>query len=219
VPTTVIPNGVDSAHLARSQPVTAVRESLGFRPGDFVLGYVGRFSDEKRPHLVAQAVARLPPNFKALFVGWGPLQAPLMDYSNRLIPGRYAFVRAVNDVGDYYGAMDALCLPSEEEGFGLVILEAMFCERPVIATPVGCVPELVRDRVNGLVVQGTAEEIANVARLLHRHPAWARGVAREGRSTAEASGHARVMARAYENLFLELWRAKFGRQPESVTVP
>jgi glycosyltransferase involved in cell wall biosynthesis len=219
LPTTVIPNGVDTAHLARTRPAGAVREALGFRAGDFVLGYVGRFSDEKRPHLVAQAVARLPAQFKALFVGWGPLQPQLLDYSNRLIPGRYAFVRAVNDVGDYYGAMDALCLPSEEEGFGLVVLEAMFCDRPVIATPVGCVPELVRDRINGLVVDGTAEGIATVARLLQGHPAWARGVAAEGRSTAEQLGHARVMARAYEDLFLRLWREKFGRGPAVAVAP
>jgi hypothetical protein len=219
LPTTVIPNGVDTAHLARTRPAAAVREALGFRPGDFVIGYVGRFSDEKRPHLVAQAVARLPPPFKALFVGWGPLQARLLDYSNRLIPGRYAFVRGVNDVGDYYGAMDALCLPSEEEGFGLVVLEAMFCDRPVIATPVGCVPDLVRDRVNGLVVDGSPDGIAAGALLLHRHPAWARGLAAEGRSTAEEWGHARAMARAYENLFLRLWREKFGQDPAVALAP
>jgi glycosyltransferase involved in cell wall biosynthesis len=219
LPTTVIPNGVDTAHLARTRPASLVRESLGFRSDDFVIGYVGRFSDEKRPHLVAQAVSKLPANFKALFVGWGPLQSRLLDYANRLIPGRYAFVRGVNDVGDYYGAMDAMCLPSEEEGFGLVVLEAMFCDRPVIATPVGCVPELVRDRVNGLVVDGSAESIAAVAMLLHRHPAWARGLAAEGRATAEAYGHARTMARAYENLFLRLWREKFGRDPAMAVAP
>jgi glycosyltransferase involved in cell wall biosynthesis len=213
IPTSIISNGVDTTHLARTRPAAEVREALGFRTGDFVIGYVGRFSDEKRPHLVAQAVSHLPANFKALFVGWGPLQSRLLDYSNRLIPGRYAFVRGVNDVGDYYAAMDAMCLPSEEEGFGLVILEAMFCDRPVIATPVGCVPDLVRDRVNGLIVDGSAEGIASVARLLQKHPLWARGLAAEGRSTAEELGHARVMARAYENLFLRLWREKFGHVP------
>jgi UDP-glucose:(heptosyl)LPS alpha-1,3-glucosyltransferase len=115
--------------------------------------------------------------------------------------------------------MDAMCLPSEEEGFGLVVLEAMFCDRPVIATPVGCVPDLVRDRVNGLVVDGSAEEIAAVATLLERHPSWARGLAAEGRATAELCGHARVMARAYENLFLRLWREKFGQDPALAVAP
>jgi glycosyltransferase involved in cell wall biosynthesis len=51
LPATVIPNGVDTIHLARTRPEFSAREELGFRHEDFVLGYVGRFSDEKRPHL------------------------------------------------------------------------------------------------------------------------------------------------------------------------
>jgi glycosyltransferase involved in cell wall biosynthesis len=210
LPTTIIPNGVDLAQLARTRPAAAVRAGLGFRADDFVLGYIGRFSDEKRPHLLVDAVARLPVPFKALFVGWGPLGTRLLEYANACIPGRYAFVKATNDVGDYYAALDALCLPSAEEGFGLVVLEAMLCERPVIATQVGCVPELIVDRVNGLVVAGTPESIRDAATLLHDHPAWARGLAAQGRADAEACGQARSMARAYEDLLLGLWHQKFG---------
>ena len=210
LPTTVIPNGVDWAHLARTRPAAAVREDLGFRADDFVVGYVGRFSDEKRPHLLIDAVALLPAPFKALFVGWGPLGGRLLEYANARIPGRYAFVRAANDVGDCYAALDALCLPSAEEGFGLVVLEAMLCERPVIATQVGCVPDLIIDRVNGLVVAGTPESIRAAALLLRGNPAWARGLAAQGRADAEARGQARTMARAYEDLLLGLWKQKFG---------
>jgi glycosyltransferase involved in cell wall biosynthesis len=210
LPTTVIPNGIDLARLARTRPAAAVREALGFRADDFVLGYVGRFSDEKRPHLLVDAVARLPAPFKALFVGWGPLGNRLLEYANACAPGRYAFVKATDDVGDYYAALDALCLPSAEEGFGLVVLEAMLCERPVIATRVGCVPDLIADRVNGLVVAGTPESIRDAALLLRGNPAWARGLAAQGRLDAEARGHARTMARAYEDLLLRLWGQKFG---------
>ena len=196
LPTTVIPNGVDLAHLARTRPAGVVRKSLGFRADDFVLGYVGRFSDEKQPHLLVDAVARLPAPFKAsLFVGWGPLGGRLLAYANARIPGRYAFVKATNDVGDYYAALDALCLPSAEEGFGLVILEAMLCERPIIATEVGCVPDLIADRVNGLVVAGTPESIRDAALLLRDNPAWARGLAAQGRAHAEARGQAHNGAR------------------------
>lgn len=210
LPTTVIPNGVDLAHLARTRQAAVVREELGFQDGDFVLGYVGRFSDEKRPHLLIDAVARLAAPFKALFVGWGPLGSPLLEYANACIPGRYAFVKATNDVGDYYAALDALCLPSAEEGFGLVILEAMLCERPILATQVGCVPDTIVDRVNGLVIAGTPESICDAALLLRGNPAWARGLAVQGRIDAEARGQARTMALAYETLLLGLWNQKFG---------
>ncbi len=210
LPTTVILNGVDQAHLARTRPAAAVRAGLGFGADDFVLGYVGRFSDEKRPHLLVDAVARLPAPFKALFVGWGPLGGRLLEYANARIPGRYAVVKATNDVGDYYAALDALCVPSAEEGFGLVILEAMLCERPVIATRVGCVPDLIVDRVNGLVVDGTPDSIRDAALLLRGNPAWARGLAAQGLADADARGQAREMARAYEDLLLGLWNRKFG---------
>src|SRR5207237_1415676 len=67
LPATIIPNGVDTAHLARTRTESSTREALGFGPNDFVLGYVGRFSHEKRPHLLVDAVARLPHSFTALF--------------------------------------------------------------------------------------------------------------------------------------------------------
>jgi glycosyltransferase involved in cell wall biosynthesis len=209
-PTTVIFNGVDSARLGRTRSRQAVREALGFGPGDFVLGFVGRFAGEKRAAAVLDAVAGLPPAYKALLVGWGAERGPLLERANDAIPGRYAFVTAWNYLGDYYQAMDAVCLVSAEEGFSLVLLEAMMCGRPLIVTAVGCVPEVVHDRVNGVVVSGTPDSIAAAAELLRRHPEWARGVAAEGRAFAEQHGHAMRMARDYENLLHRLWAEKHG---------
>lgn len=207
-PTSVILNGVDSARLGQSRPREDVRASLGFAPEDFVLGYVGRFSAEKRPDLLIQATAHLPPHFKALLVGWGPQRNELMEMANAIIPGRFAFVAADRYLGDYYQALDAFCLLSLHEGFALVILEAMMCERPVIATPVGSVPEFIIDRVNGLVVNGEVQSICNAAQLLYRHPRWTRGLASEGRRFAQQHGHARRMAHQYEELLERLWLEK-----------
>ena len=81
---------------------------------------------------------------------------------------------------------------------------------PIIATQVGCVPDLIVDRVNGLVVAGTPESIRDAALLLRGNPAWACGLAAQGRVDAEARGQARTMARAYEDLLLGLWNQKFG---------
>jgi glycosyltransferase involved in cell wall biosynthesis len=90
------------------------------------------------------------------------------------------------------------------------VLEAMLCERPVIATAVGCVPDLIDDRVTGLVVDGGPDAVAAAARLLTAHPAWARGLAVEARVRAEGHGFARTMARRYEDLIESLWRQKTG---------
>jgi glycosyltransferase involved in cell wall biosynthesis len=212
--TTVIPNGVDAAHVAPTRSPALVRASLGFGAGDFVLGFAGRFAPEKRVHLLVEAVARLPRNFKALLVGAGPLRSELMELANRLIPGRYAFATGVNTMGDYYGAMDVLCLPSAEEGYAMVIIEAMLCERPVMATAVGCVPEVFQDRVNGVTVDGTVESICDTARLLESHPHWRRGLAAEAKAFAQENGYASTMARRYEDLLHQLWKCKY---PQSDT--
>lgn len=205
----VIYNGVDAVHVSTSRPRHVVREALGFAPDDFVIGYVGRFSQEKRLDTILEAIATLPKQFKVLFVGWGPWYPDLLHLANRLIPMRYAFAEATDHLGDYYQAMDAFCLASESEGFGLATMEAMMCDRPVVVTPVGFVPEAIEDRVNGVLVDGDAESIRQAMLLLQRHPEWARSIAREGRQYAEEYGHAFQMARQYESLFERLWREKF----------
>jgi glycosyltransferase involved in cell wall biosynthesis len=209
-PTSVIFNGIDAARLAQSRSREAARAALGFGPGDFVLGYVGRFSPEKRPQVVLEAAALLPPPFKAFLVGWGVQRHALEEFARKRLPGRHAFAVASDYLGDYYHAMDAVCLVSEEEGFPLVLLEAMMCGRPLIVTPVGCTPEVIKDRVNGVVVGGDPASVAAASELLQRHPEWARGVAAEGRAFAERYGHARRMARDYEALLHGLWGEKFG---------
>jgi glycosyltransferase involved in cell wall biosynthesis len=207
-PTTVIPNGIDPAHIAHSRSRAAVRKRLGFGPRDFVLGYVGRFSMLKRPEILIQTVAQSPRHYKALMVGWGPMRNELMEMANHLIPGRYAFVMGNRYLGDYYHAMDAFCLASDIEGFGLVIVEAMMCGVPVIARPVGIVPEFIKDRISGLVVSGEPESFYRAAELLRRHPDWARAIALEGKRVADKRGHASRMAHQYEELFQNLLRGR-----------
>jgi glycosyltransferase involved in cell wall biosynthesis len=210
LPTTVIPNGVDTARLARTRSRDEVRQALGFGPDDFILGFVGRFSGEKRPDAILDAVAQLPPRFKALLVGRGPMRHELLEQANQHIPGRYAFVTANRYLGDDYHAMDAFCLIGTEEGCSLALLEAMHCERPVIVTPVGSVPEIILDRINGLIVSGAPETLRLAVERLDRHPSWAHGLAAEGRAFAERHGHAARMSRDYEDLLTFIWSEKHG---------
>lgn len=208
-PSTVILNGVDASRLSQTRSRGDMRRNLGFEPDDFVLGFLGRMSWEKRPELLIDAVAQLPAQFKALFVGWGPLRPALLDYANTRIPGRYAFTSASRHLGDFYQALDAFCLLSEHEGFALVLLEAMLAERPIITTDVGLVSELIEDRVNAVVVEGNPLSVRDAALRLHHHPAWANGLAAEGKSLAQQRGHAWRMARDYERFLWRLWSDKF----------
>jgi glycosyltransferase involved in cell wall biosynthesis len=205
---TVIPNGVDPLDLARSRPRHEVRSSLGFRPDDFVLGFVGRFSFEKNPFAVIDAVAQLPLHFKTLFVGFGPLRDELLDRANDLIPGRYAIVKGEDHMGDLYAAMDAFCLASYTEGYGLAIMEAMMCGKPVVVGTVGFVPDAILDRVNGVVVRGDAESIGEAALWLDTHREWAASLGREASQFAERNGYASTMADRYADLLEALWAGR-----------
>ncbi len=203
-PTTVILNGVDAARLASTRARRDSRARYGFRDDEFVVGSLGRFTREKRVDLLIETVAQLPECFKLLVVGYGRRRLELLELANTCLPGRYALVSADDYLGDYYGCMDAFALLSAHEGFGLVIPEAMLCSCPVIATNVGCVPEVIQPNVSGIVVEPDTHSIAAAIRRLHQHPAWAKGIATEAHEFASRHLHAARMAREYESLLCQL---------------
>ena len=211
--TTVILNGIDSARLAHTRSRSEKRRELGFDDNDFVLGYIGRLSPEKRPELLIQSLVNLPRNVKALIVGWGPMRASLMEMANDLVPGRVIFATGSDYLGDFYRAMDAFCLLSSQEGFALVGLEAMMCGVPLIATPVGAIPEVIQHRVNGLVVSLDCSDFTQAVGELQSHPEWAKAIGREGQAYADQHGHALRMAQQYEDLLESLWHRSSGEVP------
>lgn len=204
--TSVVLNGVDGTHLAQTQSRREVRDRLGFGPKDFVVGNVSRISSEKRLPLLVEAMAKLPRQFKLLIVGNGPKRAEFVDFANSTIPGRFAVVSSTEYLGDYYQAMDCFAFTSRHEGFGLVIAEAMFCGVPVISTDVGCVSELIQDRVNGIVVADNPQQIASSIRLVQSNPQWARGLAMQGQVLARTKLQAAQMTRGYERVLTSVWR-------------
>lgn len=208
LPTTVILNGVNPAHLASSLSPAESREALGFSPDDFVVGFVGRLSPEKQVHRIIEALTDCDREVKFFCVGWGPLRAELLDRCNADLPCRHVFREARRDLGNLYQAMDAFCFPSHEEGFGLALAEAMYCGLPVIATNVGAAPELIQHQVHGVIVDGTSDSVRSAVETLRRYPNWRRGLAAEGRTSVltQALGH--QMARRYEQLLWQLWRDK-----------
>ncbi len=212
IPGTVIYNGSDATHIARSESRAETRRRHGFSDADFVVGSVLRFSPEKRPEALIAAISRLPARFKLLLVGWGSLRPRLLELANELAPGRCAVVRADCHLGNYYQALDTFCLASQSEGFGLATLEALLCGLPVVSTRTGFVPELLLDRVHCVQSDPDADSLASAIKLIADQPEWAAGMAREGRRRAESFGFASRMCREYEELLHRLW---LGREVES----
>jgi D-inositol-3-phosphate glycosyltransferase len=174
----LIPCGVD---LARFQPKDRdqSRARLGLDIQADVLIYVGRFAPVKGLDALVGAVALLRDALPALHLmvvggdGLGSLSTRAIQkrVCELHLQNRISFVGRIDQsvLPYYYSAADLLALPSHYESFGLVVLEALACGTPVLATPVGAMESIIRHGVNGAIVQcaqsgalakGIAEQLA-----------------------------------------------------------
>ena len=119
-----------------------------------ILTHISNFRPVKRVEDVIGIFARVRKSQKArlLMVGDGP-ERPKAEWLARThgVADDVMFVGKQNDMSHFLAISDVLLLPSELESFGLVALEAMACEVPVVATRVGGVPEVVRDGIDGFL--------------------------------------------------------------------
>jgi glycosyltransferase involved in cell wall biosynthesis len=146
LPQIVLYNGADPQ---RCQPVKsrkAMRDSWGLSDKDIAVGYLGRQSPEKNPLAAAQAAMSLDGRGHAIYYGVGPngrdFCTQTVLWCDRNLPGRYHMFAPVTRVGDVFQALDVLVLASQREAFSLTLIEAWLAGVPVVATPVGSIPEL-----------------------------------------------------------------------------
>ena len=153
----LILNAVDVDELRSGEGPAAVRIRHGVPAGALLVGVVGRFSREKGQALAARAfaaVAARVPHARLLFVGEGPeRRAVERIVADTGLGERIAFCDYRSDMADYFRAFDLLLLPSLSEGLPNVVLEAMACGTPVLATCVGGVGEIIRDGANGWLIE------------------------------------------------------------------
>jgi glycosyltransferase involved in cell wall biosynthesis len=150
---TVVPNGIDLARFAPRPPDARLRAALGLDPGQPVIGYFGRLERGKGVDVLLDAAVRVTAKAPAafLFVGEGPLRDALV--ARAAAEGLAArFVGRRDDVPDLLALCAVVVLPSRQEAFGRVLVEAMAAAVPVVATAVGGIPEVCTDGVTGLLV-------------------------------------------------------------------
>lgn len=168
---TVLRNGVDLESF-RPQERATVRAKLGV-VGQVWLA-VGHLVELKGVHVTLAALAQVP-DVTLLIAGDGPEKSALQRQANRLgISGRVRFLGVIahEELCDYYNAADALVLASSREGMPNVILEALACGTPVVATAVGGIPELITSSEAGeLMRERTADALVEAwKRLQARQP-------------------------------------------------
>jgi glycosyltransferase involved in cell wall biosynthesis len=133
------------------------RRLLGIAPDRFVVGWIGRMTGVKRTDDVLLAVRRLRDrgvDAVLCMVGDGPDREAVERRARELgIVRSSLFLGYQDEVAPYYAAFDALILPSANEGTPVSAIEALAGGRPVVATRVGGVPDVVRDGVDGFLVK------------------------------------------------------------------
>jgi glycosyltransferase involved in cell wall biosynthesis len=171
---TVLRNGVDLNAFRPVPDRAAARASLGLGDGPVLLS-VGLLIERKGHHLVIQALRDLP-GHTLLVVGEGPERAALLALAARC--GVADRVRLLGQQPHawlplYYSAADAMVLASSREGWANVLLEAMACGTPVVASPAWGSREAVSAPEAGLVLHSTTPDgiAAGVRRLLASPPA------------------------------------------------
>jgi glycosyltransferase involved in cell wall biosynthesis len=174
-PFAVIPNGVDLSRFDGPAPPCTLRDEYGIPCEEVLVGVVARLEPEKgHRHLVAampEVLARAPRTWLAI-VGEGSECAALRAQAAELPPqvrDRIIFTGRRDDVSAVTGDLDIAVLPSLREAQGISILEAMARRKPVVASAVGGIPEVVTDDLDGLLVPpadpaALAEAIVRLAR-------------------------------------------------------
>ncbi len=150
-------------------------------PSEYLLLYAGRLIRWKGIDYLLDALACLDANVRLLVAGEGEERARLERQARALgIERRVFFLGRVDqvDLSELYRASDLVVLPSlAHETFSIVACEALACERPVVGTDVGGIPELVQE----LVPPGDAEALATKIRMLLADPKRRSEIARDGR--------------------------------------
>ena len=183
----VIHKGIDPApYLARPEEGLALRRELGIAPDAPVVGFVGQLIGRKGlPDLVASMprVAARVPGVRYLFAGEGKLADFLRHRTRELgVAGNAIITGFRRDVPAIMKAVDLLALPSEVEGFGYVLIEAMAAAKPVVGTRASSIPEIVDHGGTGLLVDvHRPDQLADAIVALLRDPARARALGGQGR--------------------------------------
>jgi len=151
------------------------RRYLGIEPERFAVGWIGRMTAVKRTDDVLVAFKRLRDggvDAVLCLVGDGPDRPELERRAHELgVIRDTLFLGYQEDVAPYYAAFDALVLPSSNEGTPVSAIEALAAGRPVVATRVGGVPDVVKEGEEGFLVEpGETGELADRLAELARDP-------------------------------------------------
>ncbi|MBM3253452.1 MAG: glycosyltransferase family 4 protein [Candidatus Omnitrophica bacterium] len=204
-----IPNGVDLdwIHSANGEQI---REELNLTKDMFIIGIIGRLSKEKGHRYLLMALKDIP-SAVLLIIGNGPLEKQLKKMAVRLkIKERVIFLGFRHDVNSLIAAIDIFVLPSLTEGLPLALLEAMAAEKPIIASNVGGIPNVIKDGETGILIKPKNPTLIEKAiiQLIDKKD-FAHQIASNAKKLVEDSYSLKATTKRYEEVYFEVLKRHY----------
>jgi glycosyltransferase involved in cell wall biosynthesis len=205
----IIPNGVDLKRFYPRPIKNKIKREFGIKSQAPLIGTAGRLVPEKGHIYLVTALKLLKDKhseLKCLFLGSGPLLNKIESRAAQLgVKDMCIFGGTRNDIEKVYPILDLFVLPSIREPFGLVLLEAMATQIPVLAFSSGGPKEIIKSGFNGILIPpGSSKKLADAIHILLQNKNRAENLAVQGRKTVEQNYNIQNTARKIENLYLSL---------------
>jgi glycosyltransferase involved in cell wall biosynthesis len=206
----VVHYGLEGEGFASQAVPGRLREELGLQD-EPLIGFVGRMVEQKGVDVLLRAfvdVRRALPEAHLALIGDGRQMAAMLSLARSLRLSKFHFLGWRTDVPDILADIDVLAMPSRWEGFGLVALQAMAMARPVVASRVSALPEIVEHQITGMLVppenaRALARALLDVLHLPEHGAALGRaGRARQAREFT-LDRMAEATARLYREVCIE----------------
>ena len=216
-PVVCVHNGIDVKKIRPTVNSRQKRQQLGISENALVIGTVGRLVPVKGIDYLLRAICALRRDLaevplRLVIVGDGPLRSTLETLATELaIDQQVLFLGTRDDVYDLINLFDIYALPSLHEGIPMALLEAMALARPVVASRVGGIPELVTDGAEGKLVP--FQDVAALSQALKElalSPALREQMGKAGRERITQSYENKETAAEVRDLYWSLANAPTG---------
>lgn len=202
----LIPNGVRIKDNLSFPDFSILRRKYGLKEKGDVLGVIARLSPVKGIKYLIMAmsdVLKTKPGAQLIIVGEGKIRQELISLSRKIgIADRVLFLGAIADTDEILSLMDIFVLPSLQEGLGLSLLEAMAMDKPVIASDVGGISDIIRKGENGLLVSSAdSKELSQAILRILEDKKMAEEMGRKARETVRDKFSLQKMVEETEKVY------------------
>lgn len=205
----VIFNGVDIEAYEQKEHGKVSKTDLKIPAGAFVVGMVGRISPQKAPDVFIKAAKLIKqeiPDAYFIIVGGGEMENEIKQYAKENELKNCLHITGwVDDPLDYVELFDVACLLSRWEGFGLVLPEYMMVGKPIVATQVDAIPNIISNYQNGILVKVDDEVAVSRAVIeIQKNPMLKNKLVQQGQKDVRLRFDAKRVSYEHEILFRKL---------------